>query len=123
VLTRTLLTLSLLVTATAYAQPRPRPTFTTTTSYQSCTTTWAFACGMRDSGGNKYGTAHQKTHCERYVFQPDGTFTTAFERGTYKIVKGTVKLVMTNDDGSEHGFELVLSPDGATLGGMKRLMP
>ncbi len=119
-LTRILLTLSLLA-ATAAAQPRPRPTFAATTGYEACSTSWAFACGMRDSAGNKYGTAREVTHCERYVFQPDGTFTTDFDRGTYKIVKGTVKLVMTNDDGSEHRFELVLSPDGATLGGMKRL--
>lgn len=119
-LTRMLLTLSLLA-ATSSAQPRPRPTFPATTSYEACTKSWAFACGMRDSAGNKFGTAREITHCERYVFQPDGTFQTGFDRGTYKIVDTTVKLIMRNDDGSEHRFELVLSPDGATLGGLKRV--
>jgi hypothetical protein len=118
---RLLVLITLLTASAASAQPRPRPTFSATTSYESCTTSWAFACGKRDSAGNTYGTAEQRTHCERYVFQPDGTYTNGHERGTYKIVNDTMKLVRRIDDNREHPFELVLSADGATLGTMKRL--
>ncbi|MBA3457941.1 MAG: hypothetical protein H0T42_32965 [Deltaproteobacteria bacterium] len=118
---RLLLLVTLLTATAASAQPRPRPTFSATTSFESCSKSWAFACGKRDSGGQTYGTAHEMTHCERYVFQPDGTFSSSFERGTYTIVNTTVTIVTRNDDGSEHKVELSLSADGATLGSMKRL--
>jgi hypothetical protein len=120
--TRTLLTLSLLLAATAAAQPKPAPTFSATTSFESCSKSWAFACGKPDGRGGTYGTAHERTHCERYTFQPDGTFTSGFERGTYKIVKGTVKMSTPNSDGGKpYTFELVLAADGTSLGSMKRL--
>ena len=118
---RLVLVLTLLTATAASALPRPRATFAATTSYESCSTSWAFACGKRDSAGNTYGTRDEMTHCERYVFKTDGTFKNGFETGTYKIVNHTVKLVTPNDDGTVHSFALVLSRDGATLGRMKRV--
>lgn len=121
-MTRTLLTLSLLLTATAAAQPTPRPTFSATTSFESCSTSWAFACNKPDGNGGTYGTAHQRTQCHRYTFQPDGTFTNGYERGTYKIVKDTVKMTTPSSGGGKAStFDLVLTPDGTSLGNMKRL--
>ena len=113
--------MTLLLATGASAQPRPRPTFATTTRYGSCSTSWAFACGMRDNAGNTYGRAVEMPHCERYVFQPDGTFKNGLNSGTYKIIKNTVKLVMPNGDGTAQTLELVLSADGAKLDGMRRL--
>ncbi len=120
--TRTLLTLSLLLAATAAAQPTPPPTFSATTSFESCSKSWAFACNKPDGRGGTYGTAHQRTHCERYTFQPDGTFTNGYERGTYKIIKGKVKMTTPSSGGGKATtFELVLAPDGTSLGNLKRL--
>jgi len=128
-MTRTILILSLLLAATATAQPTPRSkpatTVGTTTSYEGCTKSWAFACNKPDGRGGRYGTAHEMTHCERYTLQPDGTFTTRRQvggsAGTYTIVKNTVTFTSPNQDGTTHRFELVLAPDGSTLGTMKRL--
>lgn len=99
--------LTLLATlSVASAQPRPRPTFAATTSFDSCAKSWAFACGMRTADGQTYGTAKEMTHCERYVFQPDGSFSSSHDRGTYKIVNKKLELVTRSDDGSTSKFEL-----------------
>ena len=119
----------LLISTTAVAQPKPQQAgFTKATTFESCTTSWAFACGMRDERGNKFGTAHQMRHCEKHTFQPNGTYSVLGfghplnNYGTYKMIGSTVRLVPTNDDGTKGTpFELVLSADGTKLGDMKRL--
>jgi hypothetical protein len=124
----------LLVSSVAAAQPAPKPAppkpvvnFGTPTTFEGCTTSWAFACGMRDGNGQTFGTAHQMKHCEKYTFQPNGTYSVLGDfgianTGTYKIIGSTVKLVPTNQDGTKGtAFDLALSADGKTLGTMKKL--
>lgn len=120
----------LLASSTAFAQPKPpiKPAaFTQTVTFQSCTTSWAFACGQRDAQGRTFGTAHEMKHCARYTFQANGTYSVAGDFGaanvgTYKLIGGTVKLQPTNDDGTKgDAFELVLSADGKKLGTMIKL--
>ena len=95
-----------------------------TTAYERCQTTYAFACG-RGQGAHRYGTAHESKICERYVFLPDGTYTSTtrslpqHHEGTYRIFAGKVRLVP--DDAEP--FELALSFDGTKLRDMKRLPP
>lgn len=120
-----LLTLS---TSVALAQPKPQPAgFTKATTFESCTTSWAFACGKRDAQGRTFGTAHERKHCEKYTFQPNGTYSLLGDMagtsyGTYKMIGNKVRIVPTFSDGTNgEPFELVLSTDGATLGVMKRL--
>jgi hypothetical protein len=113
----------LLMWATAFAQPSPQG-FTRPTSFEGCTKSWAFACGMRDSAGHRYGTAKEMTHCEKYTFLPNGTYTVSGNMiatsGTYRVIGKTVRLTTTNDDGTTSSFDLALSTDGSTLGTMKR---
>lgn len=115
---------------TVLAQPRPpiKPAaFKQVVTFQACTTSWAFACGKRDAQGRTFGTAHEQKHCERYTFQPNGTYSLAgdFEAagvGTYQLIGGTVKITPILDDGTrDKPFELVLSPDGKKLGTMVQL--
>lgn len=118
----------LLLASTASAERRP--TFMATTSYEHCQESTAFACNRRDANGNTYGTAHTFTTCERIVFQPDGTFTRQGGRqlmtgheGTYRIFAGKVKMRFDAEPGlPSHSLELALSPDGTTLGSMKRIV-
>ncbi|MBL0214789.1 MAG: hypothetical protein IPQ07_13010 [Myxococcales bacterium] len=118
---------------TAGAQPRPTPapkasptTFDRTTTFQSCQTVTQFACGMTDAGGHRYGTAHERTMCTRYTFQPNGTFNTqgnlATEHGTYKLSNKTVTLTVVDEDPDTNpfAFALTLSSDGEKLGDMTR---
>lgn len=113
-----------LMTASASADPR-RPTFSAATTYESCTTSWMFACNMRDQNGQMYGTARPIKMCARYEFHPDGTYS-ANEgflptTGTYRIAGGKVWITTAGTlDVSSTSFELALSADGATLGTMKR---
>ncbi len=120
----------LLISTTAIAQPKPpiRPaSFPQVVTFQSCTTSWAFACGQRDAQGRTFGTAHEQRHCEKYTFQPNGTYSVAGDFGvatvgTYQMIKGTVKISPTHEDGTKgDAFELVLGADGKTLGGMIKL--
>jgi|JI10StandDraft_1071094.scaffolds.fasta_scaffold31043_4 hypothetical protein len=127
----------LLVAATASiasAQRRPRPPaptppaptrFTTTTAFSACTTSWAFACNIPTGRGGHYGTAHPMQHCTSYTFSPDGTVAIASDlpadHATYRIVAGKVMLSMPDADGGAITWDLPLSADGATLGGMKRV--
>jgi hypothetical protein len=113
-----------LLSSMAAADRRQGPTFQATTTYEHCQITWAHACGMRDSNGMRYGTAHAQRVCERYTFRPDGTFSqrdsfgrTRTSEGTYRIFAGRV--LITPDD--DKAFELALSPDGTQLGLLKRL--
>lgn len=128
-----LLLVSTVGSTAATADPRPTPSrkpplaaFDRTTSFQSCQTSTMFACGMRDAGGHTYGTAHERTICTRYTFQPDGTFSThggtMNERGTYKLTNKLVTLtVLGEDPGTKPlSFELTLSADGEKLGDMTR---
>ena len=120
--------LLLAATTTAAAQPRPRlrpPVFDRTTSFQSCQQVTSFACGMIDDNGMRYGTAHTRTLCTRYTFQPDGTFVSTSmipERGRYTIRGAKVTLTMISDDpdAKPASFDLMLSNDGEKLGDMKR---
>ncbi len=124
---KTLLVAVLLSTSIAAAAPKRKPpapkTFPAQVAYQSCTTSWAFACGMRDAGGRTYGTAHERQHCEQYTFLPDGTYTVQGfgSGGTYRIVGATVELTPQSPDDAPDVFTLPLAKDGSTLGGMKRL--
>ena len=122
--------LGVLLSTTAMAQPKPpmKPAaFNQAVTFQACTTSWAFACGQRDAQGRTFGTAHEQKHCERYTFQPNGTYAVAGDVGmanvgTYQLIGGTVKLTPLRDDGTkDKPFDLVLSPDGKKLGGMTRL--
>ncbi len=125
------LTLSVLLSTTiATAQPKPQPQpigFAQATTFESCSTSWAFACGMRDANGRTFGTAHEMKHCEKYTFQPNGTYSVLGDMagtsyGTYKMIGKTVRMVPTYSDGKKgEPFQLELSTDGATLGKMKRL--
>jgi hypothetical protein len=114
----------LLISATAFAQPSPQG-FTRATSFEGCTKSWAFACGMRSSTGQTFGTAKEMTHCEKYTFLPNGTYTSSGRMlptaGTYRVIGKTVRLTVRHDDGGTSSFDLVLSTDGSTLGSMKRL--
>ena len=116
-----------LVTPDAAAQPRPRR-FASVVSYQSCSTSWAFACGKTDAGGRRYGTAHEQRHCQTYTFRPDGTVSVAGDlllglgqAGTYRLFGDRVRLELQNEEGPPDVFELPLGKGGATLGVMKRL--
>ncbi|CAN5740462.1 hypothetical protein BH11MYX2_BH11MYX2_18560 [soil metagenome] len=96
----------LLASSVAAAGPKQKPaparpySFAKATTYQSCSTSWAFACGMHDAGGNTYGTAHEMKMCTKYTFQANGTYTSAGDgpgatQGRY----------LKHDDGSVTLFE------------------
>ena len=124
--------LGVLLTAStgALAQPRPpiKPAaFKQAVTFQACTTSWAFACGQRDAQGRTFGTAHEQKHCEKYTFQPNGTYSVLGDFGvanvgTYQMIGSTVRISPTNEDGTKDTpFELVLTLDGKKLGGMIQL--
>ena len=122
--------LGAVISTAAIAQPKPpiKPAaFTQPVTFQACATSWAFACGKHDAQGRTFGTAHQQTHCERYTFQPNGTYSVAGDFGmanvgTYKMIGSTVKITPTLEDGTkDKPFELVLSSDGKKLGTMVKL--
>ncbi len=121
----TLLVLS--IASVAAAQPKPASGFAKATTFGSCSTSWAFACGKRDAQGNTFGTAHEMKHCEKYTFQPNGTYSLLGDMagasyGTYKMIGSTVRITPTFSDGTKgQPFDVVLSAEGATLGSMKRL--
>lgn len=112
--------MALFISATAFAQPSPLG-FTKATSFEGCTKSWAFACGKIDSAGRKFGTAHERTRCEKYTFLPNGTYAVTGQMmttgGTYRVIGKTVRLTAKNVDGSTASFDLALS----TLGTMTRL--
>jgi hypothetical protein len=114
-------------TASAQTVPGQRPTFTAVTTYERCTKTTMFACGMRDAQGQVYGTAHERQMCSRLVLRPDGTFTstdfTEHADGRYRIFAGKVRFTpATPDDATPPAaFELPLSPDATTLGDLTRI--
>jgi hypothetical protein len=116
----------LMISSSAFAQPRPKPApvFAKSTSFQSCTTSWAFACGKRTANGQTFGTAHEMKHCELYTFEPNGTYAVkghGTSYGTYKMIGSTVRITPINDDGTTGTpFDLVLTSDGSKLGGMIR---
>lgn len=132
------LTLSVLLSTTiagvfrmdASAQPKPPPpkpiAFAQATTFEGCSVSWAFACGKRDAAGHTFGTAHERKHCERYTFQPNGTYSVAgamagTSYGTYSMIGGTVRMVPIYSDGKQgEPFQLPLSADGSTLGKMIR---
>lgn len=124
---KTLLVALLLSTSIAAAAPKRKPppprTFPAQVAYQSCTTSFAFACGMQDASGNTYGTAHEMQHCEQYTFLPDGTYSVQGfgVGGTYRIVGAAVELTQQLPGAPAEVFTLPLAKDGSTLGGMKRL--
>lgn len=121
--------------ATAAAQPGPRPPappkpgFAVATSFQACTSSWAFACNMRDAQGRGFGTAHQVQHCEKYTFEPNGTYSMLGDlgvpdHGTYVMIGNTVRITPINADGTkDKPFDLVLSADGNKLGTLTKLKP
>lgn len=114
------------VSATAFAQPGPQR-FTKSTSFQSCSTSWAFACGKRDASGRTFGTAHEVKRCYKYTFEPNGTYASigdigGTEYGTYKMIGGTVRMTPNSQNGTPaKSFDLALSPDGNSLGTMTKL--
>ena len=117
------------ISSVAIAQPSPKPVtgFAKATTFVSCSTSWAFACGQRDAQGHTFGTAHEMEHCEKYTFQPNGTYSLLGDMagasyGTYKLIGSTVRVTPTFSDGTKgEPFDYVLSADGAMLGRMKRI--
>ena len=113
------------------AAQAPAPTtFARTVSYESCTETWAFACGMRDSSGRTFGTAHPVRHCSRWELQPNGSVTLSImggvvsSQGRYRIDGRTVHVEWLDEAGAVRNRQTFqLSPDGSELGGMNRLAP
>ncbi|HEY4177886.1 MAG TPA: hypothetical protein VGM90_13660 [Kofleriaceae bacterium] len=106
---RSLPLLVLLVSTVAVAQPKPskqgRPySFAKATTYQSCSTSWAFACGMHDASGNTYGTAQETKMCTTYTFEANGTYTSngdgpGMSQGRYLLHDdGSVTLFQTKSD-------------------------
>ena len=102
----------LLASSVAIAGPKPKPvpkpvpnparlySFTKATTYQSCTTSWAFACGMHDANGQTYGTAHEMKMCTKYTFQTDGSYSVSGDHAG-----GTAGRYLLHDDGSVTLFE------------------
>lgn len=117
--TRLAVLVVLLATGSAAAQSA----FSRVTSFQGCTKSTAFACGMRDANGMTYGTAKEITHCTTWTFRTNGTFVTNWGgHGVYRIAGGKVSITHINDNGTrEKPYDLVLSPDGKILGTMTRL--
>ncbi|MGE0787919.1 MAG: hypothetical protein AB7S26_19750 [Sandaracinaceae bacterium] len=121
---------ALSASATAQA-PTSAPAFAAPVTYQRCTESWAFACGMRDAEGRTYGTAHRQTHCTRYTFAPDGTVHVdepfpgvAPIVGRYRIERGALSLQLLDEEGHVTTREtLALSDDGSTLGDLRRVEP
>jgi hypothetical protein len=100
----------LLISSTASSQPAPG--FAKLTS-----------C---DSQGRTFGTAHEMTHCYKYAFAPNGTFTVnggtnaiGGSAGTYRVIGSTVRLTPVFAGKPGKPYDLVLSADGKTLGDMK----
>lgn len=82
--------------------PKPAPTtFAKVTTFQSCSTSTVFMCGMRDAGGHTYGTAREMQHCTSYTFLPNGTFTVTgmgTSSGRYRLHDGIVTLTEDRTD-------------------------
>lgn len=133
-----LLALTTSLVGVALAQPRPvriprAQAFATTSHYQACTKSWAFACNIPAGNGHTYGTAHEQTMCSSYTFEPDGTFQLTGElgigeHGTYRVRDGKVTLTTVREADPESGLTastttvvLPISPDGATIGTLKRV--
>ena len=100
---------ALLVTSVAHAERR---TFPTTTTYAFCYT--VHECGAGERGG--YGPVGTTRECDRYVFRPNGTFTSRDKTGKYRIARGSVRITSR---GATTTF--ALSPDRKTLGHMRRV--
>ena len=130
---RTLLALALLgsflVASFASAQAPVSPgAFAQAVTYQQCSDSWAFACGQRTPSGQRFGTAHRMTHCTRYSFAANGTFTLTeslsldVRSGRYRIQNGIVRIELLDETGAVvHTESLPLAADGATLGGLSRV--
>lgn len=114
----------LLASSVAVAGPKPKPapprpyTFSKATTYQSCSTSWAFMCGMHDANGQTYGTAKEMKHCTQYSFQTDGTYSVSGDtpgggKGRYLLHdNGTVTLFENRADPADPApepYDLTLS--------------
>lgn len=125
----------LLIAATAIllasspALAKSSTTFASEQSFQSCTESTVFACGMISPSGERYGTAHTRTMCSTYTFLPNGSVKLGGipdldEKGRYKIRSGVVFIESLNNKGKvTNKFKLTLSKDGKLLGDMKLLPP
>jgi hypothetical protein len=113
---KTLLSLALLLSSatTAFAN------FSRTTSFEGCTTSTRFACGMFDDHGRRFGTAQVITHCEKYSFLPNATYyVNGALSGTYQMIGQTVRMTPLVDGKPGKPFDMTLSTDGSKLGEMK----
>lgn len=111
------------------AHAKPTRTFSKEQSFKSCSESTMLACGKIDSSGRRYGTAHTRTMCSTYTFQPDGTarfseYPGMWDAGRYEVRGGSVFIETLDPTGKVVGKrELKLSKDGKTLGGMKLMQP
>ncbi len=102
------------VAAAAFAQP---------VAFISCQKVTAFACGMRDSAGHTFGTAHESTMCSTLTFLPDGSFRQSGDlmgsAGSYRLINRDVEMRFTDEaDSSPFTNRLTLNADGTKLGSM-----
>ncbi len=100
--------------ATAFARP---------VAFISCQKVTAFACGMRDSAGRTFGTAHESTMCSTITFSPDGSFRQSGDlinhTGGYRLINRDVEMRFTDDaDSLPQTNSLTLNVDGTKLGNM-----
>lgn len=124
-----LLALAAIMLVYSSAHAKSSTTFASEQSFQSCTESTVFACGMISPTGERYGRAHTRTMCSTYTFLPNGSVKLGGipdldEKGRYKIRSGVVFVEALNNKGKvTNKFKLTLSKDGKLLGEMKRLPP
>ena len=111
------------------AHAKSQTTFASEQSFQSCTESTVFACGMISPSGERYGTAHTRTMCSTYTFLPNGSVKLGGipgfdDKGRYTIRAGVVFIESLDSKGKvSNKFKLALSKDGKLLGEMKLLPP
>ncbi|MBP9088037.1 MAG: hypothetical protein KBG15_18090 [Kofleriaceae bacterium] len=89
----------------------------------SCQKVTSFACGMHDSAGRTFGTAHETTMCSTITLLPDGSFRQSGDlmstTGNYRLVKRNVELRFAADgDAPAYTNNLILNTAGTQLGNM-----
>ncbi len=101
---------------TAFAQP---------VAFVECQTVTAFACGMQDASGQRYGTSHDSQMCSTITFAADGSFRQTGglgmtnSAGTYRLVHHDVELRFPADESlAVYSTTLKLNIEGTKLGNM-----
>ncbi len=83
----------------------------------------SFACGMHDSAGRTFGTAHETTMCSTITLLPDGSFRQSGDlmstNGSYRLGTRNVELRFAADgDAPAYTTTLMLNIAGTQLGNM-----